>query len=128
MRLFRDLSIKRKLQLIIMLTAGAALVVACGAFLAYDRLAFRSTMTTDLSILAEIVGSNSTAALSFNDPKAAEEILRGLKAKPHIVAAAIYTSDGKVFARYIRADAQQEFQPPPPQPSDLGTDRPRKRG
>jgi signal transduction histidine kinase/DNA-binding response OmpR family regulator/HPt (histidine-containing phosphotransfer) domain-containing protein len=114
---FRDLSIKRKLQLIIMLTAGAALLVACGAFLAYDRMVFRSDMRNDLSILAEIVGSNSTAALSFNDPKSAEEILKGLKAKTHIVAASIYTNDGRVFGRYVRADVQQNFQFPPPQPN-----------
>ena len=115
MRSLRGLSIGRKLNLIIMLTAAAALLVACGAFLAYDRVAFRNTMRSDLSILAEIVGANSTAALSFNDPRSAEEILRGLKAKPHIVAASIYASDGRVLARYVRGDAQQDFQLPPPQ-------------
>jgi hypothetical protein len=52
MRAFRDLSIKWKLQLIIMLTVGAALVLACVAFLAYDIVAFRAAMKSDLAGLA----------------------------------------------------------------------------
>jgi hypothetical protein len=52
MRAFRDLSIKWKLQLIIMLTVDAALVLACVAFLAYDIVAFRAAMKSDLAVLA----------------------------------------------------------------------------
>jgi Periplasmic sensor domain len=47
-------------------------------------------MRGDLDVLAEIVGSNSTAAIGFADRRAAEELLSALKGKKHIVAAVIY--------------------------------------
>ena len=59
---FRDLSIKRKLTLVIMLTSTAALLLACGAFVAYELLTFRDVMTQELETLAGIISENSTAA------------------------------------------------------------------
>lgn len=114
MKSYGDLSIKRKLQLVITLTAGAALIAACSALLAYDRASLRRGMINDLSILAGIVGENSTAALTFNDAKAAEETLKGLRAKPHLVAACIYGADGKPFAVFRRT-GEAGFEPPAPQ-------------
>jgi signal transduction histidine kinase len=96
----RNLPIKHKLRLIIVFTVSLALLLACGAALTYDQLASRSAMRTDLETLAEIVGSNTTAALAFRDQISAEEILSGLKAKRHIVRAQIYSADGKLFAGY----------------------------
>src|SRR5438552_4045160 len=107
-----SLSIKQKLRLIIMVTVGAALILACAAVLGYDYLAFRDSIRNDLGVLAEIFGSNSTAALSFGDQKATEEILAGLKAEPGIVAACIYSSDAKPFAIYRRERDRKEFVPP----------------
>ena len=69
---------------------------------AYDQIAARREMRSDLDVLAEIVGSNSTAAVTFGDRRAAEELLSGLKAKKHIVTAVIYSDDGKPFASYRR--------------------------
>jgi len=98
-------SIKSKLRLIIMLTVGASLVLAILAAVGYDYLSYRNLLKTNLSILAEIVGENSTAALSFNDRKSANEILAGLRGQPHVVAAGIYSADGKLFAQYHRREA-----------------------
>ena len=46
------LTIRQKLQLIIMSTAGAAVVLVCAVVVAYDQMAFRDSMRTDLGILA----------------------------------------------------------------------------
>ncbi|MBZ5563964.1 MAG: response regulator [Acidobacteriia bacterium] len=113
MRLIRDLSIKKKLRLIIMLTVGAALALASFAFISYDQMMAREAARKNLSVLAEIIGNNSTAALTFNDPKSGLDILEGLQLLPHIEAACIYTGDGKVFVQYRRAGTR--FFPPPPQ-------------
>jgi len=99
---YRNLPVKRKLQLIIMFIVGAALTFACAAILAYDQLEYRKEMQNDLTIQAEIFASNSTAALSFGDTKTAVEILSGLKAKRHIVMAVISTPDGLPFASFVR--------------------------
>jgi signal transduction histidine kinase len=114
MRFLRDVSLKRKLMVIIMLTSSVALLLACAAFVVYEREEFRQEMVDDLTVKAELFAEQSTAALSFKDPKAATEILRKLVAQKHIMSACIYGSDGRVFAKYQRADMQEAFSPPVP--------------
>jgi two-component system, sensor histidine kinase and response regulator len=99
---YRNPTIEVKLRLIIMLTVGAALTLACLAILTYDRWAFHISMQRDLAILADIVGSNSTAAITFGDQKSAADLLAGLKANPHIRGARISSDSGKKFASYSR--------------------------
>jgi len=114
---FRNLSIRRKLTLIIMATTCTAILLACGAFLAFDIHTLRQSRVRDLETLAEVLGSNSTAALTFNDPGAARDVLQSLAAKQHIMAASLYRSDGAIFASYIRNPAQAAFSFPTLEPS-----------
>src|SRR5579862_4895594 len=98
-------SIKSKIMLITTLTSTVGLVLASLGFLAYDLLAFRRLLSRDLLTHAEIIGANCTAAVSFEDQKAATEALGALGAKKEIMAAGIYLPDGRLFAQYARADA-----------------------
>src|SRR5258708_6504140 len=109
---YRNLPVKRKLNLIIMGTVCTALMLTCAAVLIYVNLVLHQTMENDLEILAEIFASNSTAALTFDDPRAARELLAGLKARRSIEFAAIYSANGKVFASYSRDNQQRESTPP----------------
>jgi signal transduction histidine kinase/CheY-like chemotaxis protein len=99
---YRNLAVKHKLRLIILFSVVAALTPASIGVVAYDQVAARREMQSNLDVLAEIVGSNSTAAVTFGDRRAAEELLSGLKAKKHVVTAVIYSDDGKPFAGYRR--------------------------
>jgi signal transduction histidine kinase len=98
----QDLSITKKLTWMNMLVSGAALCLAGVAFIAYDVVSFRLTRQLNLSIQAQIIGSNSASALLFNDPRAAENTLAALEADPHVKSAGVYTKDGKLFAAYSR--------------------------
>ncbi|MGH9649998.1 MAG: sensor histidine kinase, partial [Terriglobales bacterium] len=109
----RDYSIRKKLTWMSMLTSGTALVLACSAFLAYEWAAFRGEILARISTQAQIIGSNSAAALLFHDRPSAEQTLAGLKAEPEIRAAAIYTREGRLFASYRRAGIEPEYSPPP---------------
>ncbi len=104
---FRDIPIKQKLMIIVMVTTTAALLLAGFGIIAADSLLFRQYLKRDLASVARIIGDNSTAALSFNDPQAATETLAALHARSHVVDACIYESDGTVFAKYARANATQ---------------------
>ena len=115
MRFLRDVSLKQKLMVIIMLTSSAALLLACAAFILYELAEFRKDMVDDLTIKADFIGAQSTAALKFKEPKAATEILDKLKTAKHIVAACTYGHDGKVLAKYQRPDVKEDFSPPEPQ-------------
>src|SRR5580704_9484332 len=115
MRSYLDLSIRHKLQIIVMVTSAVALVVASVVFTLYDRSTFLRAKTQDLSASATMIGSNSMAALSFADSKSAKEILTALRAKPSVNHACIYDKAGRVFATYNRDAAQSDFSPPPVQ-------------
>jgi signal transduction histidine kinase len=108
MQSFGDLPIKRKLTLVIMLTSVAAILLACAGFVLYEMVTFRSVMVNDLTTLADVIGATSTAALTFEDTKAATEFLAALKTKPHIVAACFYTKHGHFFVGYSRPGGEAE--------------------
>ncbi len=96
----RDVPIQRKLMSVILYTSGAVLLLTCTAFFAYEFLTFRQNTTNQLSTLGKIIASNSTAALAFDAPDDANEVLAALKAESHIVAAGLYDEKGKLFAQY----------------------------
>jgi len=108
---FQNLSIKRKLMLITMLTSTLALVLFSASFLVYDLITFRHFLSEDLATQAQIIGYNSAAAMAFKDQAAATETLAALKAKEDITAAVLYGPDGKIFARYDRANVNKPSLP-----------------
>ena len=112
MRSHRDLSTRRKLTAIILVTCGVSILFACTMLAVYDVTAFRREISVELVSIAGITGSNTTAALSFGDTNAADKTLNSLAAQTHIVAAAVYAADGSVFARYARAGADPQLVPP----------------
>ena len=108
---FANLPIRGKLWAIVAATVMVALVPACLAILAYDRVQTRAGMQHDLAALAGIFGSNSAAALSFEDRKTATELLAGLRAKQSIDTAVLYLPDGATFATYRRSGTKAQAPP-----------------
>ncbi|MEN3942675.1 ATP-binding protein [Prosthecobacter sp. SYSU 5D2] len=96
----RNAPIKRKLMVVLLLTTSLALVLMGGAVMAYEALTFSSALTNNTSVLARVIGSISTSSLAFADQEDATEVLSVLSAEPQITAAAIYDSQGKLFAQY----------------------------
>ena len=96
----RDTPIQRKLMLVIMVTSSFALLLMGSAVITYEFVTFRRTLAVNMGVLAQLVASNSTAALAFQDPKSAQEVLCALSAERQITAAAIYDQKGNLFARF----------------------------
>jgi len=103
--ILQNLSIKRKLTLITMLTSSIALILSSVSFLIYDLVSFRNLLSQDLMTQAEIIGYNSAGAMEFKDEPAATATLSALTAKEDIVTAVLYKPDGKIFAHYFRGNA-----------------------
>ncbi|UXI70045.1 ATP-binding protein [Tahibacter amnicola] len=95
-------SVRRKLLLVVGTVTLAALVVTGAALLVYDARAYRQTWMADLETQADILGRASAPALTFDDPKAAQENLALLKARPQVLAAAVYSAKGTQFASYLQ--------------------------
>ncbi len=109
----RRRSIRRELTAILMLISGVALLVACAAFMFYDSLLVRREMRDNLIGLTRVVGGMNTAALQFDDPAASREAVSALSGRPQIMSARIYSTNGSVFAAYVRAGVDPAPLPAP---------------
>jgi len=96
-----------------MLVSGAALVLACLAFIVFDVISFREARMRNLSTQAQIIASNTVSALLFDDSQSAHNTLSALQAAPNILSAEIFLPDDRLFASYSR-DPSWQSQPPLP--------------
>src|SRR5579872_4464640 len=90
MHWYLDLTIRQKVQSIVMVISAVALLVATVVFTLYDRSTFLRAKTQDLNAAAQMIALNSTAAMTFGDPQSATEILTALQAKQNVINACIY--------------------------------------
>ena len=95
-----------------MLVSAAVLLLATLAFIVYELVTFRTTLAENLATQAEIVGINAVSALLFSDPSAAGDTVSALRVKPNVRSAAIYTADGRLFAKYVRSGEEEAFKMP----------------
>jgi len=110
---FQDLSIRRKLTVLILVSSVLGLLLACVGLAAYERTRFRDSTINEISALADTLGANAAASLVFDDPKAAADLLGALRTEQHILGARLYDANGNVFAEYRRDGAGPEFVMPP---------------
>jgi len=113
MKSFRDQSVKTKLVALLVLTAGVPVVLACAALMVQEARLIRASTVHKLSALADVLGANSAAALTFDDPAAAVETLASLRREPQVTHACIYDRGGRVFATFPPVGACEPWQPPP---------------
>jgi signal transduction histidine kinase/ActR/RegA family two-component response regulator len=99
----RQRSIRKKLVAVVMTTTFVALLVSIAIVIAYDLRSYHRALVNDLSTQAELVGHMTSAALSFDDPRLANENLALLRTSPLVRAAAIYDAKGVLFASYAAA-------------------------
>jgi len=123
MRAFQDMSIGRKLTIIIVATSSLALLLASLGGIAYDLISARRAIVREIETVADMTGRNSTAALTFYDREAATEGLRSLQAEPNVMAACIYSNKGTLFATYVRNPDRRVVFPPHPKPDSAYFER-----
>ncbi|HXU83426.1 MAG TPA: ATP-binding protein [Polyangia bacterium] len=98
----RAASIRAKLFAIVMITTASALVITAISMTAYELKSYREATVREMGTVANVVGANSTAALEFNVPSTAEEILAGAGTLPEVLSACLYDKKGALFASYVR--------------------------
>ncbi len=114
-----NMTIGRKLNLVVLLSLGLAIFIVSAGVLWYDRISFTETMTTNVQTLAEVTAANSKAALTFAQPDSGEKILAALAAEPDVMLACLYDSSGRTFATYLRPGVSLRDVPAAPR----GTER-----
>lgn len=98
---YGDWPVRKKLSLIVLVAAGLLITVMVTGVTIEKILSYRAKSQNHSTVLAGIIGENSTAALSFRDKDTAEEILSALKAETDVLEAALYSEDGQLFAQYV---------------------------
>ncbi len=98
--MLRNASIKQKLEAIILVTVAAVLLLSLSLFMALELVSARDEASTRLRALANVLGANSSAAISFKDNYTAEEILATLSSQQDILWAAIEDKDNVALAEY----------------------------
>jgi two-component system NtrC family sensor kinase len=100
MQSLKNISIKTKLMVLTMLAVMTAMTLACSGFVINDVRLMRQDMTQQLTALAEVLGANTTAALTFDDSETATQLLNSLKMQQVVTRALLYNVQGELFASY----------------------------
>lgn len=115
----RDAPIRQKLARITQLAMAVALGMGTVVLLVVEFQMYRSVMTNEMRSMADVIGTNSRAALTFQDPAAGERTLAALGADPRVMAARLYTKEGQLFATYRRRDIEPDLIPATSPPDGL---------
>lgn len=107
-------SIRKRLFIGVLITTTSALLISSLALALYDLRDYHVRTLEDLSTQAKILGLSNAPALQFNDEKFARDSLATLQARPQILAAAIYTANGTLFATYVNTQNTDEKFPTKP--------------
>jgi signal transduction histidine kinase len=100
---FSNISLKQKITALILAASCIVLLLSSSIFVGSQVITYKRLTVGELNAVADIIASNVTAAVVFDDPASAEETLAALRAKPGIVAARIYRDDGSLFAEFTAA-------------------------
>ena len=103
----RNFGIKTKIVALTTVTSVVALIVTSLIALTVDQKRYDKEISEDMRAHARVAAANSAAAVAFQQPDEAEEILKSLHAKEEIVAAILFDKNGKEFATYLHADHAQ---------------------
>ncbi|RXZ36816.1 response regulator [Oxalobacteraceae bacterium CAVE-383] len=100
MKRLRMATIQHKVLGVVLLTTLVAVITALGAIIAYSFKTGHDDLIKDLATQSELLGHMTAPALTFNDRKLAAENLSLFRFRPTLRAAAIYDTNGVLFATY----------------------------
>lgn len=98
-------SIRSKLISMMSLTAAFALLISSAAMITHKIISEKKATLHELQLLADVIGWNSAAAITFNDDSAAMETLKALDMRPGIIWSAIYMLNGDLFIQHTSDSA-----------------------
>jgi PAS domain S-box-containing protein len=105
MSLFRPRTVRRTFALALWGTALLSFAMAGVGLASYQRLTLERRVRASVAPYRDFVSVGTDAAVAFEDPVRAQEILDALRANPEILAAELVLEDGRVLARFGAADA-----------------------
>ncbi|MES9815331.1 MAG: EAL domain-containing protein [Candidatus Thiodiazotropha sp.] len=107
MKILTNISIAKKLRRIILMITGGVLIIASLVYVGIEIYYYRKNLIEHISVLGDVIATNVTASLTFDDPHTAHKILDALRKEKAINRALLFQMDGKLFASYITGTKDQ---------------------
>lgn len=102
MRQPRPSSLRANIVTVVVLASGLAVGLFMALITYVNTRSSISELDSRLATLTDVIGQNSTAALDFNDRKAAAEVLGALRREQAVVSACLYDTRAALFSEYLR--------------------------
>ena len=96
----KGISIRSRLIRLITIASAISLSIVFTVLFIYEIVSYREDTIREMSVLANILAANSTAALAFDDAEAAREILSAVRAERLIIGAVLFKSDGTILTSF----------------------------
>ncbi|MBN1462616.1 MAG: response regulator [Paludibacteraceae bacterium] len=109
MTLFRNLSIKKKLLLIIAVTSISTVILGFSAYMVFDIISIKKELKKNALLNAKLISQYAIAPLIFNYPEEAEDILAKLSTMPSVLYATITDKNDYLFAQYQKSPSDKEI-------------------
>jgi signal transduction histidine kinase len=109
----RDWPIGRKFLLGSLGISVAGIVLISAFLLVSNYRAMRRDRQAAAQVLVDMIANNAAPALVFDDPAVAKQILAGASADRSTALAAIYDTEGRLYARFPDTAADAQFPPAP---------------
>ncbi|MGB4293173.1 MAG: ATP-binding protein [Bacteroidales bacterium] len=102
MKIFKSLSIRLKLIIIVIIISAISLLACNTITLIRNISVFRQELYNNLELEAKLVADYSVPALLFDDRKGVEVILEKLRNIPFVIGGVVFDSNGKKYATFKR--------------------------
>ena len=104
MKAWRNISLRQRLVLLTMVSSSVGLMFALLMYLGYNEHLAREHKVEELQSAADLIGTNSAAALVFDDSVEGARVLLALQTRKHIRQGVLFSPDGSVLAEYKRGN------------------------
>lgn len=108
----QNLPIKRKIISFTLISSTLVLIAASVTFVLGEYIIKREALVESNASLISVLAINSAAAMVFQDPDAAAEVLAALTVDQDVISAQIYTTDLVLYASYVNQLFYREIPSP----------------
>jgi|GEM_PF-7113003 len=102
----RNLTIKQKLNSIVMLTTIIALVITAISTVVYQHLNTKDNFVANMNYYTTTIGRNCVNDNALIDQKSIKQVLETLSAQPAIAFAIVYDNDNGIIGEYYKKGVQ----------------------
>jgi len=115
LQILPNLSLKRRIILLLVLVSGLTVLTSAAAFLAFERSQIRESLVSSLRTYADIASHSIRPELDFPaETNSASSTLSSLESTQHIRAACVWDQDGRFFTGYPANYPSSKFPAAPP--------------